>query len=976
MPSKVKHDGAIYGGQQPITGADIKLYAAGTTGYGQGAASLMTNTVTTDANGFFTLTGNYSCTPGQQVYLVSKGGTEINSTNAVSITSFVILSNVVTFQASNSLAAGQTIALSGFTTGTYFNGQNVTVLATGLSSTQFEAAFTHVNAGAGTVPITAYAITSNVATFTAANTLGAGQTVVLSGFPTSTFLNSQTLTVVSATSTSFTVNFTHADVTTTTEAGTATMQPITDAGTATPTTLGSNAQIALMAALGTCPSAGNFSTVGNGAISFINVNELTTAATVWALQQFMAAPAAGNVGAPSIGAPSTQYCNTGSSTVNPSSTASCNVVSGVTPVLLQPGLTGLSNAFKMASIITDITQGTIPNTNYSYATPETAKLTSISNILASCVNSAGGAAPGGVTDGSICGNLFSYVTPSGSTAAADTTQAAWYMAQNPTLNVASAYGLITGAGAAFSGGLSSAPKDWTVAVNFAPTYSGGTTKAVNAAYGVSIDAYGNAWISNTGSVASSAPAGLMELGADGSAITTPLTTVTASTTGTGAYTQFTTPPTTNTYTAFSGIAPKIVQIDLNNKPWVTLNNMTTGAIPAPGMVLSVAGSSSTQTGGTGATAMSSAAAYYTNYQPVGLAIDGNNNIYVASGTTSSISQATLMNARSVSKMAADGTNYVYSTSSFTSDTTAAYSTPGSQALLAIDTNTAAASGGQLWAISFNTCKTGNPNYGAAATTPWGVASMYALTTLAPAPLSDVLTVYSSTAATTPSVLTTGNSTTGNCQSSPNIYTGQSITAPMTNTWGIAIDANNGVWITDTRASSIGFGGLTYLSAPNSSDAIPSSGYFADTGVSSTPLGSSTLAWQANTTIVKGAGDIVDGNNHVWVTDQSAASITEASVCNSYTTPTCSTPTITYMTPGAGGTGGVGFVHSISAAAQVAIDPSGNVWAGSTGTTNSYTNQSASTTLDANSVTVIVGGAGPVLTPLSVAIANNHIAQKP
>ncbi|MDR3735571.1 MAG: hypothetical protein P4L10_08555 [Acidobacteriaceae bacterium] len=905
MPSKVKHDGAIYGGQQPITGADIKLYAAGTTGYGQGAASLMNTTVTTDANGFFTLTNSdltdkYSCTPGQQVYLVSKGGTEINSTTAVSITSYSATTSVVTFTAANSLAAGQSVTLSGFTTtpGTAYNGTTVTVLATGLSSSQFEA----------------------------------------------------------------------------TIAGTATASATADTGIATPTTLGSNTQIALMAALGTCPSAGNFSTVGNGAISFINVNELTTAATVWALQQFMAAPAAGNVGAPSIGAPSTQYCNTGSSTVNPSSTASCNVVSGVTPVLLQPGLTGLSNAFKMASIITDITQGTIPNTNYSYATPETAKLTSISNILASCVNSAGGAAPGGVTDGSICGNLFSYVTPSGSTAAADTTQAAWYMAQNPTLNVASAYGLITGAGAAFSGGLSSAPKDWTVAVNFAPTYSGGTTKAVDAAYGVSIDAYGNAWISNTGGVASSAPAGLMELGADGSAITTPLTTVTASTTGTGAYTQITTAPTTNTYTAFT--APKIVQIDLNNKPWVTLNNMTTGAVPTPGMVLSVAGSSSTQTGGTGATSMSSAAAYYTNYQPVGLAIDGNNNIYVASGTTSSISQTTLMNARSVSKMAADGTNYVYSTSSGTVDTTAAYTTPGSQALLAIDTNTAAASGGQLWAISFNTCKTANPNYGAAATTPWGVASMYALTTLAPAPLSDVLTVYSSTAATTPSVLTTGNSTTGNCQSSTSIYTGQSITAPMTNTWGIAIDANNGVWITDTRASSIGFGGLTYLSAPNSSDAIPSSGYFADTGVSSTPLGSSTLGWQANTTIVKGAGDLVDGNNHVWVTDQSAASITEASVCNSYTTPTCSTPTITYMTPGAGGTGGVGFVHSISAAAQVAIDPSGNVWAGSTGTTNSYTNQSASTTLDANSVTVIVGGAGPVLTPLSVAIANNHIGQKP
>jgi YVTN family beta-propeller protein len=63
------------------------------------------------------------------------------------ITSFSITGNVVTFQGVNSFVAGQTITIEGLSTGTYLNGATLTVLATGLSGTQFECYFSNANVG-------------------------------------------------------------------------------------------------------------------------------------------------------------------------------------------------------------------------------------------------------------------------------------------------------------------------------------------------------------------------------------------------------------------------------------------------------------------------------------------------------------------------------------------------------------------------------------------------------------------------------------------------------------------------------------------------------------------------------------------------------------------------------------------------------------------------------------------------------------
>lgn len=79
-------NGTAFGGRQPIQGARIYLYAANTTAYGGASSSLLTSAtgnpadgdgnfyVLTSATGTYLLTGDYTCTPGTQIYVVSLGG--------------------------------------------------------------------------------------------------------------------------------------------------------------------------------------------------------------------------------------------------------------------------------------------------------------------------------------------------------------------------------------------------------------------------------------------------------------------------------------------------------------------------------------------------------------------------------------------------------------------------------------------------------------------------------------------------------------------------------------------------------------------------------------------------------------------------------------------------------------------------------------------------------------------------------------
>ena len=164
----------------------------------------------------------------------------------VTITAWSVTSNVATFTAANSFSVGQYVTLNGFPVTTGFNGQQVQVLAAGLSGSQFEANFMLANSSAtetgtgtpvlatlacrqsldpdcnGTATITAIQLLSNVVTVFCSNSFTPGLGIGLSGITTATFLNGQTLYVLSATSTQFTAAFTHADYSSTPDTGTAT----------------------------------------------------------------------------------------------------------------------------------------------------------------------------------------------------------------------------------------------------------------------------------------------------------------------------------------------------------------------------------------------------------------------------------------------------------------------------------------------------------------------------------------------------------------------------------------------------------------------------------------------------------------------------------------------------------------------------------------------------------------------------------
>jgi hypothetical protein len=90
-----------------------------------------TNTISTGNNSPDTLVTDIPAPPG----ICSSGSCAVVAT----ITGFSITSNQVTFQAINSFTPGTKVAISGLTStaGTPLDGQSLTVLAAGLSATQF-----------------------------------------------------------------------------------------------------------------------------------------------------------------------------------------------------------------------------------------------------------------------------------------------------------------------------------------------------------------------------------------------------------------------------------------------------------------------------------------------------------------------------------------------------------------------------------------------------------------------------------------------------------------------------------------------------------------------------------------------------------------------------------------------------------------------------------------------------------------------
>jgi len=86
--------GIVHGGQQPVNQAHVYLLAASSSGYGTASTSLLTSGtdgsdsiggyVLSAADGSFSITGDYTCTLDQQVYLYALGGNPGAGTNPAS----------------------------------------------------------------------------------------------------------------------------------------------------------------------------------------------------------------------------------------------------------------------------------------------------------------------------------------------------------------------------------------------------------------------------------------------------------------------------------------------------------------------------------------------------------------------------------------------------------------------------------------------------------------------------------------------------------------------------------------------------------------------------------------------------------------------------------------------------------------------------------------------------------------------------
>jgi len=260
-----------------------------------------------------------------------------------------------------------------------------------------------------------------------------------------------------------------------------------------------NTALAMMTALGPC---GNLQST-----TFVSINELTTVASVWSLSHYMSSASA-------IGASATNAA-------------------------------GMTNAFASVNKVVNTTTGSLPGAALpANATLPAAEIDTLANILAGCINSTGGVAG----DSSPCGNLLSAATPAGSSAPADTIEAAIDIARNPGTNVAAIFALAS-ANAPFQPALASSPTDWMIGIN----YVGGGLSAPAA---MAVDSSGNIWFANGGANS------ISELSSTGAAVSP----------GAG-------------YTGGGLNVPSAIAVDLTGKVWVansagsSISEFTSAGVP-------------------------------------------------------------------------------------------------------------------------------------------------------------------------------------------------------------------------------------------------------------------------------------------------------------------------------------------------------------------------------------------------------------
>jgi hypothetical protein len=160
---------------------------------------------------------------------------------------------------------------------------------------------------------------------------------------------------------------------------------------------------------------------------------------------------------------------------------------------------GLFNAMTMAQTLVDTLGGDGKNFPTGMSVP-TAQINSLANSLAACINTAD-------TISSSCQNLFSDTGTQTIGSNANVFFALQQILNSPTNNVQAIYNL-AGGQAPFQPTLTSAPNDWALPI----TYTAGNLKSAQTAF--DIDASGNVWVAtlggaNFGSVDELSPRGVL-----------------------------------------------------------------------------------------------------------------------------------------------------------------------------------------------------------------------------------------------------------------------------------------------------------------------------------------------------------------------------------------------------------------------------------------------------------------------------------
>jgi hypothetical protein len=171
-----------------------------------------------------------------------------------------------------------------------------------------------------------------------------------------------------------------------------------------------------------------------------------------------------------------------------------------------------------------------------------------------------------------------------------------------------------------------------------------------------------------------------------------------------------------------------------------------------------------------------------------------------------------------------------------------------------------------------------------------------------------------------------------------------------------VDASNNLWITNSGTSGSNISSVTYIVVSKTDGSISSS--TAGSVTSSTSFGGLNLPGFV----------AVDGANHAWVANGTGTVIAELSAtADGVNAPVISSVAGTSGYTVTGGNGGTTTSPLLRNTRGMGIDASGNVWMMNNINTSGNT---------VNYVSVMVGQAAPIITPMALAAKAGKIGQKP